>query len=131
LRRALQRLLAVLAPDGPTISLDFSAYRYQALQHEEALYRICQEAISNALRHSGASHLSIQAQALENGWVRMEVKDDGCGFDTSVARATRTQGGLGMHTMCERAVALGGKTTVDSAPGKGTRVVIDLPRDDR
>jgi signal transduction histidine kinase len=131
LRRALQRLLAVLAPETPHITLDFSGYRYQALEHEEALYRICQEAVANALRHSGAKNLFIQAQALENGWVRVEVRDDGCGFDLNALPAARENGGLGSHTMCERADALGGKTTVDSAPGKGTRVVIELPRDDR
>jgi len=131
LRRALQRLLAVLAPEHPHVTLDFSGYRFQALEHEEALYRICQEAIANALRHSGAENLSIRAQALETGIVRVEVQDDGRGFDVSSAPAEHAHGGLGSQTMCERADALGGKTTVDSAPGKGTRVVIELPRDDR
>jgi signal transduction histidine kinase len=131
LRRALQRLLAVLAPEHPHVTLDFSGYRYQVLEHEEALYRICQEAISNALKHSGASNLSIRAQALDTGIVRVEVQDDGRGFDVNSAPAEHAHGGLGSQTMCERADALGGTTTVDSAPGKGTRVVIELPRDDR
>jgi signal transduction histidine kinase len=131
LRRALQRLLAVLAPEHPHVTLDFSGYRFQALEHEEALYRICQEAIANALRHSGAANLSIRAHALETGIVRVEVQDDGRGYDVSSAPAEHAFGGLGSHTMCERAEALGGTTTVDSAPGKGTRVVIELPRDDR
>jgi signal transduction histidine kinase len=131
LRRALQRLLAVLAPETPKVSLDFTSYSYQALDLEEAIYRICQEALANALRHSGAANLSIRAQALDSGWVRIEVQDDGCGFDVTAARAERLLGGLGTQTMCERAIAFGGTTTVDSAPGKGTRVVIELPRDDR
>jgi signal transduction histidine kinase len=131
LRRALQRLLAVLAPETPSVTLDFSGYLYQALEHEEALYRICQEAIANALRHSGAANLSIRAQVLEDGWVRVEVADDGCGFDMRERPPEHLHGGLGTQTMSERAVALGGRTTVDSAPGKGTRVVIELPRDDR
>ena len=131
LRRALQRLLAVLAPETPIVSLDFSGYRYQALEHEEAIYRICQEAIANALRHSGAENLSIRAQVLNEGWVRVEVADDGRGFDVTAAPPESLNGGLGTQTMSERADALGGRTTVDSAPGQGTRVVIDLPRDDR
>jgi two-component system NarL family sensor kinase len=131
LRRALQRLLAVIAPEQPLVSLDFSGYRYQALEHEEALYRICQEAIANALRHSGAKNISIRAQALDNGWVRVEVQDDGCGFDLTHAPTEHAHGGLGTQTMCERAEALGGKTTLDSAPGRGTRVSIELPRNDR
>jgi len=131
LRRALQRLLAVLAPETPKVTLEFSDYRYQGLEHEEALYRICQEAIANALRHSGAENLAIRAQVLNEGWVRVEVEDDGRCFDVTAAPAERQYGGLGTQTMSERADALGGRTTVDSAPGKGTRVVIDLPRDDR
>ena len=78
-----------------------------------------------------AANLSIRAQAMDNGWLRVEVEDDGCGFEVNAIRAERLQGGLGTQTMCERAAALGGKTTVDSAPGKGTRVVIELPREDR
>jgi signal transduction histidine kinase len=131
LRRALQRLLAVLAPDSPHITLDFANYRYQVLEHEEAMYRICQEAIANSLRYSGASTLSIRAQALDTGWVFVEIADDGCGFDVNAVPVENANGGLGMQTMCERAAALGGKTIVNSAPGKGTRVVIELPRDDR
>jgi signal transduction histidine kinase len=131
LRRALQRLLAILAPETPEISLDFSNYRYQALEHEEALYRICQEAIANALRHSGAAKISIRAQALDTGRVRVEIEDDGCGFDVPAVRAGKAPGGMGTQTMCERATALGGTTTLHSAPGQGTRVVIELPRSDR
>jgi len=131
LRRALQRLLAVLAPEHPRVTLDFAGYRFQALEHEEALYRICQEAIANALRHSGAENLFIRAHALETGFVRVEVQDDGRGFDVSRVPPEHAYGGLGSQTMCERAEALGGTTTVDSAPGQGTRVVIELPRDDR
>jgi signal transduction histidine kinase len=131
LRRALQRLLAVIAPEQPLVSLDFSGYRYQALELEEALYRICQEAIANALRHSGAKNISIRAQALENGWVRVDVQDDGCGFDLAHVPTEHAHGGLGTRTMCERAEALGGKTTIDSAPGRGARVSIELPRNDR
>jgi signal transduction histidine kinase len=131
LRRALQRLLAILAPETPAVDLDFTNYCYQALEHEEALYRICQEAIANALRHSGAAKISIRAQALESGWVRVEIADDGCGFEVHAAPAERAQGGLGTQTMCERATALGGTTTIDSVPGHGTRVIIELPRNDR
>jgi len=131
LRRALQRLLAVLAPETPVVTLDFSGYLYQVLEHEEAIYRICQEAIANALRHSGAANLAVRAQVQEDGWVRVEVADDGCGFDVTATQPERLQGGLGTQTMCERAIALGGRTTVDSAPGQGTRVIIELPRNDR
>jgi signal transduction histidine kinase len=135
LKRALQRLLAVLAPETIDIRLDFANYRYQALEHEEALCRICQEAVSNSLRHSGAGRLRVSAEVLEDNHVRLEITDDGQGFDTAtparVDASATGRAGLGMHTMRERAAALGGTTTIHSERGKGTRVVVELPRRDR
>jgi signal transduction histidine kinase len=136
LKRALQRLLAVLAPETLDVRVDFTNYRYQVLEHEEAFCRICQEAVANSLRHSGAQSLSISAEVLDTNRVRVEIADDGQGFDdTSLTFAgsapERTRGGLGMQTMRERAAALGGVTTVHSERGKGTRVIVELPRRDR
>ncbi len=135
LKRALQRLLAVLAPETLDIRMDFANYRYQALEHEEALCRICQEAVSNSLRHAGAQRLCVSAEVLEDNRVRLEITDDGQGFDpAALPRADRSapgRVGLGMQTMRERAAALGGHTTIHSERGKGTRVVVELPRRDR
>ena len=133
LKRALQRLLAVLAPDTPDVRLDFANYRFQALEHEEALFRICQEAVSNSLRHAEARRITIRAEVVDAKQIRIEVADDGRGFDAAepcVVVQTAT-GGLGMQTMRERAIALGGATTIQSLPGKGTRVTVELPRSDR
>jgi two-component system NarL family sensor kinase len=133
LKRALQRLLAVLAPETPEVRLDFANYRFQALEHEEALYRICQEAVSNSLRHGDARRITIRAEVIDAQQVRVEVADDGRGFDAAAASVVvqTALGGLGMQTMRERAVALGGATTIQSQPGQGTRVTVDLPRSDR
>jgi signal transduction histidine kinase len=131
LRRALQRLASVLAPETPEIRFDFAHYPNQALDREEVLFRICQEALSNALRHSGARVISIRALALDVSTVRVEVIDDGSGFDVrKVSAASRAGGSLGMQTMRERAAGLDGVANIDSAAGKGTRVVIELPRHD-
>jgi signal transduction histidine kinase len=131
LRRSLQRLAAVLAPETPEIRFDFSQFPPQGLDREEVLFRICQEALSNALRHSGARVISLRALAVDGSTVRLEIADDGCGFDVKgVAAAVRASGSLGMQTMRERAAGLGGTTTIDSAYGKGTRVIIELPRRD-
>ena len=129
----MQRLLAVLAPDTPDVRLDFANYRFQALEHEEALFRICQEAVSNSLRHAEARRITIRAEVVDAKQIRIEVADDGKGFDAAepcVVVQTAT-GGLGMQTMRERAIALGGATTIQSLPGKGTRVTVELPRSDR
>src|SRR5262245_36191869 len=133
LKRALQRLLAVLAPDTPEVRLDFANYRFQCLEHEEALYRICQEAVSNSLRHGDARRITIRAEVVDSRQIRVEVADDGKGFDaTGPTVVVQTSlGGLGMQTMRERAIALGGATTIHSQPGQGTRVTVDLPRSDR
>jgi signal transduction histidine kinase len=133
LKRALQRLLAVLAPESSEVRVDFTNYRFQALEHEEALFRICQEAVSNSLRHGDARRITIRAEAVDAKQIRFEVADDGKGFDAAepcVVVQTAT-GGLGMQTMRERAVALGGATTIHSTPGKGTKVTVELPRSDR
>lgn len=131
LKRALQRLLAVMAPEDLEVRLDFTNYRYQALEHEEALYRICQEAVANCLRHAGAHSLSIRADVLDAQRIRLEIADDGCGFDPARLTRPNAEGGLGMQTMRERVAALDGSLSIDSAPGKGTRVIIELPRSDR
>ena len=89
-----------------------------------ALYRIVQESLSNVVRHSGADRARITVRA-EEGRVRALVEDEGRGF--SQARVTEDGGGLGLVGMQERAVMLGGQVKVESKPGEGTRVKIELP----
>jgi len=85
------------------------------------LYRICQEALSNALYHAGASRAVVTLTCEENELV-LAVADDGRGFDSSSAWE---QGeAFGLRGMSERAEALGGHLTVDSIPGEGTRVTV-------
>jgi PAS domain S-box-containing protein len=88
------------------------------------LYRIVQEALSNALRHSGSDHARLIIW-VEGGKVSALVEDGGRGFHT--AGASQDGAGLGLLGMQERAVMLGGRVLVDSTPGEGTRVRIDLP----
>jgi PAS domain S-box-containing protein len=89
-----------------------------------ALYRIVQESLSNAVRHSGAGRVSLTLRA-ENALVSAEVEDDGRGFLAD--RAAANGGGLGLVGMQERAVMIGARVTVDSTPGQGTRVRVELP----
>ena len=89
------------------------------------LFRIIQEALSNARKHAGPSRVHVTFEALDS-LLRVQIQDDGCGFDP--ARAAR--GGdshLGLHIMHERAEQIGGKLVVQSAPGAGTCVQFDLP----
>jgi signal transduction histidine kinase len=85
------------------------------------LYRIGREALSNTWRHAEASQ-AVVTLASENGDVVLTVADDGHGFDLATSRGRR--GCFGLLGMSERAEALGGSLTVESALGKGTRVVV-------
>lgn len=86
-----------------------------------AVYRTLQEALANVLKHAGASRVCISL-SFELGRVRLVVEDDGVGFDT-----TRDSMGMGLHNMRERAAEMEGTTRIDSSPGAGTRITVDLP----
>ncbi|HVE92474.1 MAG TPA: GAF domain-containing sensor histidine kinase [Actinomycetota bacterium] len=89
---------------------------------QTALYRVVQEALNNAAKHSRASTVSIHTEESESGF-RLWVRDDGQGFDAS----KRTEGlGLGLEGMRERAELAGGHLTVTSAPGRGTTVELEV-----
>ncbi|MEU6543666.1 GAF domain-containing sensor histidine kinase [Streptomyces sp. NPDC046859] len=91
---------------------------------EEALLRVAQEALHNALRHSGADHVDVTLDRRGAGAV-LRVTDDGSGFDPrAVRRAGRH---LGLVSMRDRASGVGGTLTVESAPGKGTTIEMEVP----
>lgn len=130
LRDALANLMSVMAPKGIEVRYEFDGYPAQSLAHEEALFRICQEAGTNAVRHGRARHIVVRAAALDEARVRVEVRDDGCGFDSKRLRRDG-HSGFGLGNIRERARALGGSARIDSEPGEGTRIIIELPRRDR
>ena len=88
----------------------------------ENVLRIAREALLNAARHAGASRIDL---SLEDGdTVVLEVRDDGAGFDVEGAEAR----GFGLISIRERAAALGGRASIESSPGRGSIVRVDLPR---
>jgi two-component system sensor histidine kinase UhpB len=94
-------------------------------QAELALYRIAQEAISNAVRHAGASRIEVRI-APEASAVVLTVQDDGQGFSREVVEASGAQG-LGIFGMEERAAYVGGSVEIRSGPGAGTLVRARVP----
>lgn len=92
---------------------------------EVQLIRIIQEALANVWKHAEARHASVSLEATPEG-LEVTIADDGCGFDPAEVRA-RGRGCFGLQTMEERAAAVGGALRVESAPGKGTRVVAHFP----
>ncbi|MBU6536082.1 GAF domain-containing sensor histidine kinase [Streptomyces mayonensis] len=104
----------------------FAGHGVKALPaaQEEALLRVAQEALHNALRHSGAEHVGVTLHRRGTGAV-LRVTDDGGGFDPrAVRRAGRH---LGLVSMRDRAGGTGGRLTVRSAPGEGTTIEMEVP----
>jgi signal transduction histidine kinase len=89
-------------------------------EHRTCVFRVVQEALRNATRHSGARQARICVRE-ENGILRLLVQDDGKGFAPSLEK------GLGILGMQERVVSLSGTMTLNSNPGKGTVITFDLP----
>ncbi|MCG8564933.1 MAG: ATP-binding protein, partial [Desulfobacterales bacterium] len=83
-----------------------------------ALYRICQEAVTNALRHAAASTILVEL-CYNADHLILTITDDGCGFDPEKLKGKR---GFGLEGMGERANLVGGRYTLSTAPGKGTRI---------
>lgn len=90
------------------------------------LYRVIQEALSNVLRHSGASRARVRLRP-EGRHVLGSVEDDGRGFEPELVEGR--EGGLGLVGMQERAAMVGGQLAIESRPGEGTRVRVRLPAD--
>lgn len=93
-------------------------------QVELALYRIAQEALTNAAKHARAHTIEV-GLVREPGVVSLTVHDDGCGFDP--ARLPAPEQGMGLFSMHERAELAGGALTVLSAPGHGATIVARIP----
>jgi signal transduction histidine kinase len=90
------------------------------------LYRIVQECLSNAIKHSNASHVRIQSHRV-NGTLDLSVSDDGRGFDPSDHLGGGVSSGMGLVGMSERTRSLGGRLSIESAPGRGARVSLSIP----
>jgi signal transduction histidine kinase len=93
---------------------------------EESLYRICQEALNNALKHAAARNVVVRLQR-EGSHVTLEVADDGVGFVIDQpGEAKIDAAGLGLNHIRERATRLNAALTIDTAPNQGTKVRVSL-----
>lgn len=91
--------------------------------YENSIYRMVQEALNNVSRHASASRVRVSLRRA-GGRIRLEVSDDGAGFDPASAPH---RGGLGLASMRERAETMGGSFEVESAPGRGTTIRVEVP----
>lgn len=106
------------------VTFDAGAVRALPAAQEEALLRVAQEALHNALRHSGAAHVAVRLTRVGPA-ARLVVTDDGAGFDPH--RVRRAGRHLGLVSMRDRAAGVGGRLTVHSAPGEGTTIEMEVP----
>ncbi|WP_069465830.1 GAF domain-containing sensor histidine kinase, partial [Actinacidiphila rubida] len=106
--------------------VSFHAVQVRALPaaQEEALLRVAQEALHNALRHAGAGTVSVTLEGRGKG-VRLRISDDGRGFDPHAVRQAGRH--LGLVSMRDRADGVGGRLAVESEPGKGTVIEMEVP----
>jgi two-component system sensor histidine kinase UhpB len=86
------------------------------------VYRVAQEALSNAARHSGAGRVEVRLRRLGDDGVELTVADDGRGFAFD-----ESERGLGIAGMRERALLIGGALTIESRPGRGTSIRLHVP----
>ena len=103
-----------------TVQLVTRNERRLPLEVEQALYRITQEALANVARHSRAKRVDLSL--VYNGdSVQLSVSDDGCGFDTNMKY------GMGLRSIRERVSSIRGTVQIQSAPGHGTRLLVQVP----
>jgi PAS domain S-box-containing protein len=118
--------------DRSGLEIRFDAGRLQRLppQIEIACFRVAQEALTNAIRHSEATRISVRL-FVKQGRLQLRVADNGVGFDRDEAyRRALAAKSMGLLNMAERVKLIGGSFTIRSAPGQGTSVEASFPPDD-
>lgn len=118
----LLKTMQSIRPLRTTVEIDDAFAKSLSLPHRVHALQIVREAVSNALRHGDAEHVSVALRSREET-AEFEISDNGRGFDTAVL----TKNGHGLGNLAERARELGAELVVQSAPGKGTRVKLIFP----
>lgn len=119
------RLEAVEERAGMRVDMNLDEDLELSEHVQDGLYRIAQEALNNALKHAMANQIELNLSGTLSA-VTLEVLDDGVGFEPDEAIEG---GGLGLDGIIERAELLKGELTIDSKPGQGTRIRIEVPND--
>ena len=128
LAHALGRLAEDATRDGTPVGVEVGAYAPQPAAYEEALFRIAQEALANAVKHARADHVALRLGTRDGSTV-LAISDDGVGLGASTLPVwpVGVSGGLGLATMRERAAAIGAALRIDSARGSGTSIEVVVP----
>ena len=111
------------------VRVDFTAFAgVEKLEGAKrtVLFRVAQEALGNVARHAQATRVEASIQSVANA-VRMQIKDDGKAFDVERVLHSRRSRRLGLLGMRERVVMVGGTFTIESVPGQGTTIQVQIP----
>jgi len=119
----MQRLLAAMVPAHIRLNLNTGDYLPQLQAHEEAMLRVCQEAVSNAVRHASPTRIGV-VLSVDDKAMRLRVCDNGRGMPAAAAP------GMGLGNMRERLVEHGGELSIVPSKPHGTRIDAYLPRAD-
>jgi two-component system, NarL family, sensor kinase len=121
---ALADLLGTASGRGLETSLDVDPNLELEPETEALFFRIAQEAVRNAVKHAGAESVSVRVAATDTG-ARLVVEDDGRGFEPSAAGG---EGHFGLRVLEDLAHDAGGELEIDSAPGAGARIKVEVAR---
>ncbi len=111
---------------GISVRCEFGEVPRLPPEMETALFRMCQETLSNVARHAQATAVLVQV-GLEGNELHVEIEDDGKGFDPDEAARREGRRPWGLLGIRERAEILGGTATIESSPGNGTRIEVRVP----
>jgi signal transduction histidine kinase len=126
LEAALRDVLAPLERQGLHTSLAVDRNLQLPEPTEAQVFRGAREALRNVLVHAGAGRVDVQVRR-DGAVVKLEVSDDGRGFTSEFLSRRREDGHLGLRLLSDLAEEAGGRLEVDSTPGRGTRVQMEIP----
>jgi two-component system NarL family sensor kinase len=126
LAAALSDLVAPLESRGVHARVDLPPGLRLEPDAEALMFRTAQEALRNVMAHSDAEHVDVSV-VLENSHAGLTIADDGRGFTPEAAHAAREDGHLGLRVLADMAHDAGGRLDIDSEPGRGTRVLLEVP----
>ena len=110
------------------VNVDENVLEDMEMGKQGVIFYIIEEATNNARKHANALHIWVRLRSFEKGIALLEIEDDGLGFDVETVNKSYDQrGSLGMINLRERTELVNGMLTIDSAPGRGTRIQVYLP----
>ncbi|MBV8445249.1 MAG: hypothetical protein JOZ92_04960, partial [Candidatus Dormibacteraeota bacterium] len=126
LHAALLEILNTLKSAGVETRLALPSNMRLRQDRSSLIFRVAQEVLRNVAAHAEAKHVSVTLKE-DRGFAVLQIADDGKGFTQADVARRRAQGHVGTNAIVELAEDAGGTLTIDSAPGKGTRVTLTVP----